>query len=259
MDKPIRIGVGRGTNWRENAVILQPGAGPGLFWLGGFCSDMGGTKASALAGFGKLNSLAVTRFDYSGHGQSGGDFSKGTISDWLEESLVVFERFTTGPQILVGSSMGGWLALLLARELRARGACNVAGLVLIAPAVDMTMDLMEDGFSGPERAQMSRQGFVERPSDYGAPYILTSGLIEDGRRHRLFGSPIRTGCPVHILTGARDEDVPPAHSLKLASHVLEDPLNFTLVPDGDHSLSRPQDIALFERALTGMISGIRSD
>jgi len=154
--------------------------------------------------------------------------------------------------------MGGWLALLLVRALLAKGSTRAAGLVLIAPAVDMTMDLMENQFSAAEREKMKRDGFIERPSDYGEPLVITQKLITDGARHKLFGAPIRTRCPVHILTGARDTDVPPAHSLKLASHLMEDPLNFTLVPDGDHSLSRPSDLELLKRALTGMIETIRA-
>jgi len=219
---------------------------------------MSGTKAAAVAEYGREHSFGVTRFDYSGHGVSGGEFAHGTITAWLEEAETVFERATNGAQIIIGSSMGGWLALLLVRALLAQGSTRAAGLVLIAPAVDMTMDLMENHFSATEHEEMNRDGFIEQPSDYGEPYLITKDLITDGRRHKLFGAPLSTRCPVHILTGAKDTDVPPAHSLKLASHLMEDPLNFTLVPDGDHSLSRPSDIKLLERALTGMIETVRA-
>ena len=194
----------------------------------------------------------MTRFDYSGHGQTGGDFNLGSISRWLEESLAVFET-TAGPQIVVGSSMGGWLALLLLRELRRRDANRVMGLVLIAPATDMTT-LMLDQMTKKQRNLLLKQGYVEEPSEYSPePYRINLSLIEDGRQHLLFGRIVETGCPVTILQGARDRDVPKEHALKLVQHIVNDPVTFTLVPDGDHRLSREQDLALLERTIEGML------
>jgi pimeloyl-ACP methyl ester carboxylesterase len=213
---------------------------------------MTGTKASMLDAFGAERGIAVTRFDHSGTGQSGGDFLDGTITRWLEESLAVFET-TAGPQIVIGSSMGGWLALLLIRELRRRGASRVAGLVLIAPATDMT-ELMQAQMTKKQRSLLLKQGFVEEPSEYSPePYRINLSLIEDGRQHLLFGRIIETGCPVTILQGARDRDVPKEHALKLVQHIVNDPVTFTLVPDGDHRLSREQDLALLARTIEGMM------
>jgi pimeloyl-ACP methyl ester carboxylesterase len=221
--------------------------------MGGFRSDMTGSKAMALDQFGQTHGLAVTRFDYSGHGQSGGDFNLGTISRWLEESLGVFES-TTGRQIVIGSSMGGWLALLLIRALRQKGIERVIGLVLIAPATDMT-ELMLAQMPKKYRKLLDRHGFVEEPSEYSAePYRITKTLIEDGTQHLLFGRAIETGCPVTILQGARDKDVPKEHALKLVQHLVNDPVTFTLVPDGEHRMSRPQDLALLERAVEAMLA-----
>ncbi len=238
---------------RRIAIERRTGRQPGLFWLGGFRSDMTGSKAMALDRFGAEHGLAVTRFDYSGHGQTGGDFNLGSISRWLEEALAVFET-TDGPQIVVGSSMGGWLALLLIRELRRRGAGRVIGLILIAPATDMTT-LMQDQMTKKQRNLLLKQGYVEEPSEYAPePYRINLSLIEDGRQHLMFGRPIETGCPVTILQGARDKDVPKEHALKLVQHIVNDPVTFTLVPDGDHRLSREQDLALLERTIEAMLA-----
>lgn len=244
----LRIDVGDGPDRREIAVLRRLGAAPGLFWLGGFRSEMTGSKATALDAYGARRGLAVTRFDYSGHGQSGGDFMGGTISRWLEEALAVFAT-TEGPQVVVGSSMGGWLALLLNRALRAEGIDRVGSMILIAPAVDMTAELMRDTFTRKQKKEMKDNGVVYEPSDYGDPYPLTRTLIEDGDRHLLFGQGILTWCPVTILQGAQDRDVPREHAMKLVQHLLTDPVTMTLVPDGDHRLSRDEDIALLERTL----------
>ncbi|WP_196259906.1 alpha/beta hydrolase [Pelagibacterium limicola] len=234
--------VGAGGEAREIAILRRDGGAPGLFWLGGFRSDMDGSKAQALDALGTEKGLSVTRFDYSGHGRSGGDFLKGTISRWLEEALAVFGT-TGGPQIVIGSSMGGWLALLLNKALREKAEDRVRGIVLIAPATDMTRDLMRNTFTDAELADLWEKGRVEQPSDYSdEPYVLTRELIEDGERHLLFFGPIRTRCPVAILQGGKDTDVPPAHALKLVSHLISDPVTFTLIPDGDHRLSREADI-----------------
>ena len=239
-----RITVGAGAEARDIAVLSRPGGSPGIFWLSGFRSDMLGGKATALDTFGAAENIAVTRFDYSGHGQSGGDFLEGTISRWLEEALAVFGA-TQGPQIVEGSSMGGWLALLLNKALRKRGEPRVTALILIAPAVDMTEDLMREDFTPEDYEALTTVGVVEQPSEYSdEPYPITARLIEDGVQHLLFGGVIETGCPVTILQGGKDPDVPQEHALKLVAHLLSDPVTLTLIPDGDHRLSREQDLKL---------------
>ncbi len=239
---------------RPIAVLRRPGRTPGLFWLSGFRSDMTGSKAEALDRFGESHGLAVTRFDYSGHGQSGGDFNFGTISRWLEEAQAVFET-TTGPQIVVGSSMGGWIALLLVRALRRRGSDRVIGLALIAPAVDMT-ELMLAQMPKKYQKLLDTQGYVDTPSEYSAdPYRINKAMIEDGKAHLMFGRAIETGCPVTILQGARDKDVPKEQATKLVEHLLTDPVTLTLVPDGEHRMSRPQDLELLARSIEQLIAG----
>jgi pimeloyl-ACP methyl ester carboxylesterase len=236
---------GQGGASRRIAVRMRRGAGPGLVWLGGFKSDMGGTKAVALDQWAQQHGRACLRFDYSGHGDSGGRFVDGTISRWLEESLAVFRAYAEGPQILVGSSMGGWITLLLARALRRAPVPNAAivGMVLIAPAVDFTEALMWKRFSEEIRREIEAKGVWERPSSYSeAPYQITRGLIEDGRRHLLLGGLIETGCPVRILQGVQDPDVPWGHAVELVSRLAQDDVVLTLVKDGDHRLSRPEDI-----------------
>ena len=228
---------------RSIAVRACPGQSPGVMWLGGFKSDMQGSKAETLARWAMARGQAYLRFDYSGHGESGGAFVDGTISQWLEESLAVFDRATTGPQILVGSSMGGWMALLLARALAARGAARLAGMVLIAPAPDFTEDLMWARFSPEVQQQIRETGRFEKPSEYDdAPYVITRALIEDGRQHRVLGAPFSVGCPVRILQGAVDSDVPWQHAMRLVSCLAEDDVVFSLIKDGDHRLSRPEDL-----------------
>ena len=239
------VTVGTGQAERRIAVRLREGAAPGVFWLGGFKSDMQGTKAVALDAWAAKAGRACTRFDYSGHGESGGAFTDGTIGRWLEESVAVFERFARGPQVLVGSSMGGWIALLLARELRQRAVAGskLAGMVLIAPAADFTEELMWKKFSPEVKRQIETMGSWQRPSDYSPePYVITRGLIEDGRKHLLLGGLIETGCPVRILQGVQDADVPWQHAMELSSRLARDDVVMTLVKDGDHRLSRPEDI-----------------
>ncbi|OYZ90057.1 MAG: alpha/beta hydrolase, partial [Xanthobacter sp. 17-67-6] len=210
-------------------------------------------KAQALADWATRRGQAYTRFDYSGHGESGGRFVDGTISHWLEEAQAVFAR-TTGPQILVGSSMGGWIALLLARALKAQGSDRLAGLVLIAPAPDFTQTLMWERFPAEVRAQILTHGRFERPSDYSdEPYVITRALIEDGQRHMVLGAPFAVGCPVRILQGAQDADVPWQHAMSLVTCLAEDDVVFTLVKDGDHRLSRPEDLERLVNAVEGLL------
>jgi pimeloyl-ACP methyl ester carboxylesterase len=245
--EPAFIDVGKDRDRRQIAVRARPGSGPGLFWLGGFNSDMKGTKALALDAWAAEQGRASVRFDYSGHGESGGAFIDGTIGRWLEESVAVFERFCGGPQVVVGSSMGGWMALLLAREIAKRDAirASLAGLVLIAPAPDFTEQLMWNGFTPEIQREIQTRGVWLRPSPYGdgAPYPITRALIEEGRDHLLLGSAIKVGCPVHILQGAQDPDVPWQHAFALAQRLPAEDVVLTVIQDGDHRLSRPQDIA----------------
>jgi len=243
---PAFIEVGRAEAVRRIAVCARSGAAPGLFWLGGFNSDMKGTKALALDAWAAEHGRACVRFDYSGHGESGGKFIDGTIGRWLEESLAVFEQSCRGPQVVIGSSMGGWMALLLAREVAKRAKdASLAGLVLIAPAPDFTQELMWNGFSPEIRREIEEKGVWMRPSQYGdgSPYPITRALIEEGRNHLLLGSSIEVGCPVRILQGAKDPDVPWQHAFALVHRLPADDVVLTMIQDGDHRLSRPQDIA----------------
>ena len=229
---------------RSIAVRTREGKNPGLFWLGGFKSDMKGTKAEALDAWAAKSGRACVRFDYSGHGESDGKFTEGTIGRWLEESIAIYAHFAKGPQIVIGSSMGGWLALLLARELAQRKCgAPIAGMVLIAPAVDFTEELMWKHFSEATKSEIEQKGFWLRPSAYGEePYPITRGLIEEGRNHLLLEGLIETRCPVHILQGVQDPDVPWRHAVELVSRFSRDDVVLTLIKDGDHRLSRPEDI-----------------
>jgi pimeloyl-ACP methyl ester carboxylesterase len=252
--EPAFIDVGEDGSRRSIAVRARSGSVPGLFWLGGFNSDMKGTKALALDAWAAEHGRACVRFDYSGHGESGGAFIDGTIGRWLEESLVVFERFCSGPQVLIGSSMGGWMALLLAREIARRpgSRASLTGLVLIAPAPDFTEQLMWNGFSPEVKREIETNGVWLRPSQYGEPYPITRTLIEEGRNHLLLGSAIDVGCPVRILQGAQDPDVPWQHAFALAHRLPSDDVVLTMIQDGDHRLSRPQDIARIIAAVAEM-------
>ena len=246
--------VGTGLDARAIAIRRRAGATPGLFWLGGFKSDMQGTKAQALDVWALAHGRALTRLDYSGHGESGGSFTDGTIGRWLVESLAVFEACCGGPQVVIGSSMGGWLALLLVRALARRAApgaakvaaqvaAQVAALVLIAPAVDFTEALMWKRFSPEIRRQIEQEGAWERPSRYGEePYPITRALIEEARQHLLLDGMIETGCPVRILQGVQDPDVPWQHAVDLTARLAQDDVVLTLVKDGDHRLSRAEDV-----------------
>jgi len=243
--EPAFIEVGNDAGRRRIAVRARTGSAPGLFWLSGFNSDMRGTKAIALDAWAAERNRACVRFDYSGHGESGGAFVDGTIGRWLEETVAVFEQFCAGPQVVIGSSMGGWMALLLAREMARHPArrASLAGLVLIAPAPDFTEELMWKNFSPEARHQIETNGVWLRPSAYGEPYPITRALIEEGRNHLLLGGSIDVGCPVRILQGAQDPDVPWQHAFALAHRLPVDDVVLTMIQDGDHRLSRPQDIA----------------
>ena len=250
---PQTMLVGSGESTREIAFMRSQGAQPGLVWLPGFMSEMQSSKASALAAWAQRQGRALLRFDYSGHGLSRGRFEDGTIGQWLEDGLAVIRAQSDGPVILVGSSMGAWLALLVARALADVGeTVRLHGMVLIAPAVDFTESLMWQRFSPGIRDEIDRNGVWMRPSDYGAPYPITRGLIEEGRRHLLLGGLVRSYCPVQILQGMQDPDVPWQHAMALVEHLAADPVAITLVKDADHRLARPQDIARMLAAIAAM-------
>jgi pimeloyl-ACP methyl ester carboxylesterase len=250
------LDVGAGEAARRVAFRRRAAQAPdraGLVWLSGFKSDMASTKAKALDDYCMKSGRALLRFDYSGHGESGGRFEEGTVTRWLEESLAIIRAATAGPQILVGSSMGGYLALLAARALGQAGeAARLAGMALIAPAVDFTEALIWKSAPAEARRAIMEQGAWARQSAYSPePYPITKTLIEDGRKHLLLGGAIRTHCPVRILQGMRDEDVPYGHVMILVEHIAGDPVTLTLVKDGDHRLSRPEDLALLIAAIEG--------
>ena len=248
--QPQFLLVGSGRDQRRIAYLRagsrQRGR-PGVVWLGGFKSEMIATKATALAAWAVERDLDCLRFDYSGHGQSEGRFEDGTLTRWLEEARAVFTQFTEGPQVLVGSSMGGHIALLLLRALMAeepREAARIKALALIAPAWDMTQ-LMWSNLPPSARRAIEETGVYQRPSSYGdGPYPITRTLIEDGRQHLIGSAPFDPGRPVHILHGLQDPDVPWEHTLDLVAHLSGDWTRVSAVPDGEHRLSRPEDIAL---------------
>jgi len=251
--KLLHLEVGSGVAARQIAVRRQAGRSPGLFWLGGLKSDMRGTKAEALADYTAQSGRAFVRFDYSGHGESGGRFEDGTITRWLEEAAAVFDQHTRGSQVIVGSSMGGWIALLMARALAKAGDTRLAGLVLIAPAWDMTEKLMWEKMSPKTRAIVETEGVYYAPSNYDAPYPLTKILIEEGRNHLVADGGIAVNAPVRILQGLRDPDVPWQHALALVDLIASDDVEMTLVKDGDHRLSGPEDLRRLERVVAALI------
>jgi pimeloyl-ACP methyl ester carboxylesterase len=243
----------QGSPWRiarrVRAATAEAEKAPGLVWLGGFASDMDGTKASFLDEWAQARGRALLRFDYSGHGRSDGRFEDGCIGDWLEQSVEVFERSTKGPQIVIGSSMGAWIALLLARRLAAKGeSARLAGLILLAPAVDFTEALMWESFKKRTRSEIMKTGVLRRPDH---PPV-TWRLIEEGRNHLLLGGLIRAHARVHILQGMRDADVPWRHALTIVEHLNADPVTLTFIADGDHRLSRPEDLAQLAAAVEMM-------
>ncbi|HVZ03299.1 alpha/beta hydrolase [Hyphomicrobium sp.] len=251
--------VGEGSAKRAIAYRTMTSAKPGatgIFWLSGFMSDMGSTKAMAVAEWATARGLGATRFDYSGHGVSGGAFAEGTIGRWLEEANAVFTQVTSGPQVIIGSSMGGHIALLLVRKLlrdQVSEAQRIKGLVLIAPAWDMTEELMWKRFGDDVRRTILERGCYEQPSAYGSPYPITRGLIEDGRKHLLAREPFDPEMPVVILQGLLDPDVPADHTRELTRFLTGDRVKLIEIPDGEHRLSRPQDLALLFDAVGALV------
>ncbi len=234
---------------RKIAYIKHEGteAKPGIIWLPGLKSTMDSTKASFIANWAAKQDRTILRFDYSGHGQSDGDFENGTTSQWLEDALAVFEKLSTGPQLLVGSSMGGWIALLLLRTLaenKPSEAERLKGLVLVAPAWDMTEALMWQCFTPDIQKTIKTEGVYYRPSDYeDGPYAITANLIEDGRNHLFSDRIFDHNFSLRILHGMKDVDVPWSHSINLLKLLTAEDVILTLVKDGDHRLSRDPDIA----------------
>lgn len=257
-EQPQTIIVGTGQSARSISYLFDPpppGAAASLFWLSGFMSDMASTKASALANFARAHGLGCTRFDYSGHGRSGGDFKDGTMGRWLEEAATIFTTGTSGPQIVIGSSMGGHIALLLLRRLMSENApeaARIKALVLIAPAWDMTEELMWKKFPDAVRQEIASRGYHLRPSAYDAPYTITRDLIEDGRRHLLARRPFRVPCPVIVLQGLQDPDVPAAHTRELLTFLQGD-VRLVEIADGEHRLSRPEDLEKLYSAILDLL------
>ncbi|MFQ5984760.1 MAG: alpha/beta fold hydrolase, partial [Alphaproteobacteria bacterium] len=220
------------------AYRVTAGASPGVVFLGGFMSDMTGTKATHLEAFFRARGHAFVRFDYLGHGASSGRFEEGTIGRWAEDAVAVLDHLTRGPQVLVGSSMGGWLMLLVALARPER----VVGLIGVAAAPDFT-ETMAAALDREARAALERDGVLSLPSAYAdEPYTVTRRLIEEGREHLLLREPIPITCPVHLIQGMRDQDVPWETALTLAERLRSEDVVVTLVKDGDHRLSRPEDL-----------------
>lgn len=238
------------ANGRRLAFNMTPGKGPGVVFLGGFKSDMTGTKALYLEDWAKRAGRAFLRFDYSGHGDSSGQFEDGAIGDWAADARAVIETQTDGPQVLVGSSMGGWISLLLARAMPQR----VAGLVTIAAAPDFSEQGYWAGFSEDQRRVVMEQGRIELPSDYDdQPYVITRRLIEDGRDHLVMNQPLPLGFPVRLLQGTADEDVPMQWALDLLDHAKGDDIRLTLVKGADHRFSTPECLELIVRAVEDVL------
>jgi pimeloyl-ACP methyl ester carboxylesterase len=238
---PALLELPHGGRLAYRRIAAPPGASarPGIVFLGGFASDMGGTKATALAAHCRARGLALLRFDYRGHGASSGRFADGTIGAWCEDALAALDGLTQGPQILVGSSMGGWIMLLLAIARPER----VAGLVGIASAPDFTERLVRPVLTPAQAALLAERGRIEVPSEYGPPLVITAALLEEGRRHGLLDRPLPFGAPVRLLHGLADRDVPWTLSQAILERLDGDDVVLTLIKDGDHRLSRPQDLA----------------
>ena len=229
------------------------GKGPGVVFLGGFRSDMTGTKALTLEAWARERGQAFLRFDYLGHGQSSGAFEEGTIGRWAEDAIAAIDQLTEGPQILVGSSMGGWIMLLAALAHPDR----VTGLLGLAPAPDFTEDLMWADFTEEQRNQILTDDRLSLPSDYDEePTVITRALIEDGRNHLLLNKPLPLTCPLRILQGRQDPDVPWQHALRLEEAYEGTDVQITLIKDGDHRLSREQDLALLTAKLDRLLGEV---
>lgn len=234
------------------AYHATQGQGPGLVFLGGFKSDMEGTKAIALEKWAGRQGRGFLRLDYSGHGKSGGTFTDGCIGDWFEDALAVIEATTTGPQVLIGSSMGGWIALLIAKHRPEL----VAGLVTIAAAPDFTEDGFWQDFDDTQRAEVLEQGQTSLPSEYGEPYVITKRLIEEGRDRLVLRAPLPLACPVRMVQGTDDTAVTTTTALRLLNHATCDDIRLTLVRGADHRFSEKADLALIRRSVAEVLKAI---
>lgn len=255
--------VGTGAEARKIAFRKSEGKNPGLIWLGGYRSDMLGSKAQMLQTWADENNHACLRHDYSGHGESqtdgAGDFLLGNITRWLEETLEVFDAQTTGPQILVGSSMGCWIALRLLQELKKRGdqQSRITGMILIAPAPDFATELTWPKMSEQQRQEVLQNGYFEEATpDPNWKLLFTKTLFDDAKNNLVLTDLIETNCPVHILQGALDEAVPVEHALRMAELMPSDQVTMTVIKDGDHRLSRDEDLALLIRTIENMVGAV---
>lgn len=237
---------------RRIAYESHIGSGPGIVFLGGFMSDMEGTKAVFLEKYCKSKGCTFLRFDYSGHGQSSEAFTDGCIGDWAEDAFQAITQLTDGPVVLVGSSMGGWISLLLAKRIPEK----IAGLVTIAAAPDFTEDGFWADFNADARKQLKTDGVVNVPSDYGDPYPITLHLIEDGRDHLVLRSPLHLPFPVRLLQGDCDEDVSVATANRLFAHATGPDIHLTLIKGADHRFSDETALAILKSTLTAMIEGL---
>ncbi len=225
------------------------GRAPTVVWLGGFRSDMGGTKAEALADAARAGGWSYLRFDYFAHGESSGRWEDGTIGRWREDALAAIDALSEGPLVLVGSSMGGWMACLAALARPER----VGAMVLIAPAPDFTETLMRPAMGEQALRDLEETGVWLEPSQYEAPVPITRRLLDEGRDWSILDGPVAIRCPVRILQGQEDPDVPWRHALKLADALESRDLVFSLIKDGDHRLSRPQDLERIVAAVEELI------
>tara|TARA_B100000315_G_C14582525_1_gene591267 strand:+ start:1644 stop:2417 length:774 start_codon:yes stop_codon:yes gene_type:complete len=240
------------TTGASIAYHALAGASPGIVFMTGFMSDMTGSKALALESLARERGQAYLRFDYQGHGQSSGEFADGTIGLWAEDALAAFDELTEGPQIIVGSSMGGWMMLLTAVARPDR----VAGLVGIAAAPDFTEDLLPNELSQEQLAEVEEKGFVIVPSEYEDDYTFTKALFDDGREHLVLRDEIPLDCPVRLLHGLNDTSVPWQTALTIKDKLRSDDIEITLIKDGDHRLSEEDDLARLTRTVTALIDGL---
>jgi len=236
---------------RRIAYHQSAGTGPGVVFLGGFMSDMEGTKAGHLEAWAKVQGRAFLRLDYSGHGQSSGAFTEGAIGDWAQDAQDAIEALTEGPQVLVGSSMGGWISLLMAKRIPER----IAALVTIAAAPDFTEDSMWAGFTDAQKAELEG-GQLALPSDYGEPYIITKRLIEEGRDNLVLRKPLPLPFPTRFLQGTADADVDMSVALRLLDHADGPDMQLALLKGGDHRFSDGPALAMLDAALDDVFGGL---
>ena len=240
------------SSGRKIAYHRRDGVGPGVVFLGGFMSDMDGSKATYLEDWAESQSRAYLRFDYSGHGQSSGAFTDGCIGDWFDDAREAIEQLTKGPQVLVGSSMGGWISLLVAKAAPER----VSGLVTIAAAPDFTEQGFYADFTDAEKKQLDQEGVVYVPSDYGDPYPITKRLIEDGRENLVMNTQMGFEFPVRMLQGTDDSAVSRKTALDLLDHLEVEDMHLTLIKDGDHSLSTPENLMAIQVAIEDVLGRV---